>query len=86
MKIDNMKIDYKLYIYFTMAQSVTKVSVAPLNCIATLHNNQRWAKLLSLGGRYSYKLLAKRRLPLQVAVSKYLAVKVTSYCFKILGR
>ena len=47
-----------------------------------------WAKLLSLGGRYSYKLLAKKHLPLQlqVTVLKSLAVAVTSNCFKIFGR
>ena len=41
----------------------------------------RWAKLHSLGGRYSYKLLAKKRLPLQlrVTVLKSLAATVTSY-------
>ena len=45
-----------------------------------LSNVLRWAKLLSLGGRYCYKLLAKKRLQiqLQVTVLKSMAVKVTS--------
>ena len=46
-----------------------------------LSHEHGWAKLLSLGGRYSYKLLAKKRLPLQlqVTVLKSSAVTVTSY-------
>ena len=41
----------------------------------------RRSKFLSLGGRYIYKILAKKRLPLhlQVTIFKSLAVLITSY-------
>ena len=62
------------WVYFGVVQCWSRSKVD-----GTLTYNAELA--MDLSGRYSYKLLAKKRLPLQlqVTVLKSLAVTVTSY-------